>query len=155
MSDYYRQLRQKVGTERIFSPSVAAIIRDRDGKILFQRPDPASDTWSLPAGAIELGETPSQAIIREVYEETGIHVTPTSLIGAFGGEQFRYTYPDGNRVEYVVFVFECRIDSGELQPIDGESFALRFFTEGDVPRLALPYPKAMFHFSSRQGPLFN
>ena len=155
MSDYYKRLRRKIGTECIFSPSVAAIIRNNDGKVLFQRPNPTSDIWSLPAGAIELGETPSQAIVREVYEETGLHVTPTSLIGTFGGVQFRHTYPDRNQVEYVVFVFECKIDSGELQAIDGESYELRFFTVDEMPKLSVPYPKDIFQDRDDKRALFN
>jgi ADP-ribose pyrophosphatase YjhB (NUDIX family) len=121
MSDYYKQLRQKIGTQLIFSPGVAAIIRNQFGEILFQRPSLSSDIWSLPAGAIEIGETPAEAIIREVYEETGLHVVPHKLLGVFGGRNFRFTYPDGNQVESLIFVFECIVESGELEPVDGES----------------------------------
>jgi ADP-ribose pyrophosphatase YjhB (NUDIX family) len=41
-------------------------------------------------------ETPSEAVVREVYEETGLNVYPQKLLGVFGGKDFRYTYPDGN-----------------------------------------------------------
>ncbi|MGF7087278.1 ADP-ribose pyrophosphatase YjhB (NUDIX family) [Kroppenstedtia sanguinis] len=62
MSDYYKNLRHRIGTELIFSPSVAVIIRNEGGEILFQRPSMDHDLWSLPAGAIELGETPVEAV---------------------------------------------------------------------------------------------
>ncbi|KUO96362.1 NUDIX domain-containing protein [Ferroacidibacillus organovorans] len=154
MSDFYQNLRSKIGTDLIFSPSVAAIIRDKEGKILFQRPTAESEIWSLPAGAIELGETPSQAVVREVWEETGLNVTPMALVGAFGGQAFRFKYADGNQVEYVVFVFDCKVDSGELDAIDGESFELRYFSVEQMPPLALPYPKRIFQ-QRIESALFN
>lgn len=145
MSDYYKQLRQKIGTQLIFSPGVAAIIRNDKGEILFQRPSLKSDIWSLPAGAIELGETPSDAIKREVYEETGLHVVPHKLLGVFGGENFRFTYPDENQVEYLILIFECMVESGELEPVDGESAELKYFPLSARPKLAIPYPEELFY----------
>lgn len=145
MSAYYQQLRQKIGTQLIFNPCVAAIIRNEKEEILFQRPSLDSDIWSLPAGAIELGETPAEAVIREVWEETGLHVIPQQLRGVFGGKEYRYTYPDGNQVEYVIFLFECSVASGTLQAIDGESADLRYFDVHSLPKLALPYPQEIFH----------
>lgn len=147
MSAYYQELRQKLGTQLIFNPCVAAIIRNKKGEILFQRPSLDSDIWSLPAGAIELGESPAEAIIREVWEETGLRVTPQKILGVFGGKNYRYTYPDGNQVEYVTILFACVIDSGTLMAVDGESAELRFFGEHSLPRLALPYPKEIFDSS--------
>ena len=143
ISDYYREIRGKVGRQRIFSPSVAAIIRNAQAEILFQRPGHRG-CWSLPAGAIELGETPAEAIIREVWEETGLRVSPERLLGAFGGRGFRFTYPDGNQVEYTVLVFGCAVVGGSLFPVDGESRELRYFPRTARPKLALPYPDALF-----------
>ncbi len=143
ISDYYKQLRVKVGTELVFMPSVAAIVRNDDNEILFQYPG-EGERWSLPAGAIEPGETPAQALIREVWEETGLTVKPNKLLGVFGGEDFRFTYPNGDHVEYNVFVFACTIVKGELISIDGESADLRFLKEESKPKLALPYPEFIF-----------
>lgn len=141
MSTYYEELRRDIGTRRIFSPSVAAIIK-RGDDILFQYP--GGSYWSLPAGAVELGESPAQAVVREVYEETGLIVRPVALLGVFGGEAYRLTYPDGNEVEYVATVFGCEVVSGELEAIDGESLDLRYFPSGERPPLALPYPSELF-----------
>lgn len=155
MSDYYKQLRQKIGTQLIFSPSVAAIIRNDNGEILFQRPSLSSDIWSLPAGAIELGETPAEAVKREVYEETGLYIVPQKLLGVFGGENFRFIYPDGNKVEYVIFMFECAVEKGGLQAVDGESATLEYFPASSIPKLSIPYPKEIFYPSSSECTFFQ
>lgn len=155
MSDYYKQLREKIGTQLIFSPGVAAIIRNQSGEILFQHPSLSSEIWSLPAGAIELGETPADAVIREVYEETGLHVMPEKLVGVFGGDKFRFTYADGNQVEYVIFVFECRVASGQLEAVDGESAELKYFPVSSMPPLALPYPTEIFSPAASERTFFQ
>lgn len=155
MSAYYQELRKKIGTQLILSPGVAAIVRNDDSEILCQRPSMSSDVWSLPAGSIEPGETPAEAAKREVYEETGLHVRPDKLLAVFGGETFRYTYPDGNQVESVIFVFECVIEGGNLEAIDGESADLQYFPISLMPKLALPYPQGMFYPSSSERTFFQ
>lgn len=147
MSDYYEKLRDKLGSDLIFMPCVAEIIRNEFGEILFQNKG-NEEKWSLPAGAIELGEAPAEALIREVWEETGLCVTPKKLLGVFGGKEFRYQYPNGHKVEYNVFLFECEVQSGELNPIDDETFELRYFNFNEMPELALPYPKSVFELTS-------
>lgn len=51
------------------------------GEILFQRPSRDRGIWSLPAGAIELGETPAEAVQQEAYEDAGY---PDKFLGVFG-----------------------------------------------------------------------
>lgn len=63
MSLYYKKIREQLGCELILIPSIAAVIKNEQGKILFQYP--GGEYWSLPAGAIEPGETPEEAVIRE------------------------------------------------------------------------------------------
>ncbi len=155
MSVYYQELRKKIGTQLILSPGVAAIVRNEHGEILFQQPSLESDIWSLPAGSIEPGETPAEATKREVYEETGLQVRPEKLLAVFGGEKFRYAYPDGNQVESVIFVFECVIEGGNLAAIDGESADLQYFPISSRPKLALPYPEEMFYPSASERTFFQ
>ncbi|KAF0820951.1 mutT/nudix family protein [Bacillus sp. ZZV12-4809] len=113
MSDYYKKLREKVGNELIFMPCAAGIVRNDLREILLPYKG-NGEKWSLPAGAIELGEAPAEAVIRDVWEETGLNVLPKKLLGIFGGEDFRYQYPTGHQVEYNVFMFECIIQSGRV-----------------------------------------
>ncbi|NJO55472.1 MAG: NUDIX domain-containing protein, partial [Rhodospirillales bacterium] len=93
-------MRAHIGTDLLLLPSVAAILRDSAGHILFhQRTD--DDRWSLPAGAIACGEDPWTALVREVYEETGYAVHDGFVRGVFGGKHgFRHIYPNGDQVEY-------------------------------------------------------
>ncbi|MEM7245751.1 MAG: NUDIX domain-containing protein [Acidobacteriota bacterium] len=139
MSDFYLGLRQKVGTDLLLMPGVAAVIHDEAGHVLIQRRHDGS--WSLPAGAIEPGEPPARAVVREVFEETGLRVRPTKVLGIFGGEEYRSAYPNGDRVEHVVMLFLCTRVEGTLEAIDGESAELRWFWPGEVPPLATEYPR--------------
>lgn len=142
-----------IGTALLQVPSVAAVIRDEAGRVLLQRR--ASDgAWSLPAGAIDPAESPAEAVVREVLEETGLAVVPDAVLGVFGGERYRHTYAGGDRVEYLVVVFACSV-TGDL-PVegvpaghDGETLELRWFAPEAMPPLALPYPPELF--SARPG----
>ncbi|MEP3847414.1 MAG: NUDIX domain-containing protein [Paracoccaceae bacterium] len=136
---YIQELRRKIGHDRLIVPSVAAIIRDDDGQLLLQR-KAGSEGWSLPAGAIEIGEAPEEALKREVFEETGFRVLSSTLICAFGGLEFRYTYPNGDQVEYTVLLYRCVVQFAAAKPTDPETTELRYFSLKDAPHLALPYP---------------
>jgi 8-oxo-dGTP pyrophosphatase MutT (NUDIX family) len=136
---YLSWLREKAGPGLILSPSVAAVIRDAQGRLLLQEKS-SGEAWSLPAGGIELGESPQEAIIREVMEETGFEVQVERILAVYGGSAFRYTYPNGDEVEYVVTLFECRIVGGAGIPTDNETRSTHFFHQEEMPPLALPYP---------------
>ena len=125
-------MRAAVGHEMILSPGVAAIIRDEVGRVLLQKRSDGG-SWSLPAGAIDPGESPAQAVVREVYEETGLHVVPEKVAGVFGGEGFRHTYPNGNRLENVSIVFLCRVTGGTLGGLDEETLELRYGLPEELP----------------------
>ncbi|PSR34170.1 MAG: NUDIX hydrolase [Sulfobacillus benefaciens] len=148
ISAYLRNLRKLIGHQLILSPAVAAIIRNQGGNILVLR---RSDTqeWSLPAGAVDPGETPSEAIAREVLEETGLFVNPSRVLGVFGGPDFRVQYPNKDQVEYLVVLFACEVTGGQLSPMDGEAIEFRYVPVDQIGALlGLPYPTAVFSVSS-------
>lgn len=139
MTSYIMELRGLIGNRLLMVPSVAAVIHNREGNLLLQEKS-SGEGWSLPAGAIEPGETPQEAVIREVAEETGLEVYPTSIIGVFGGREFRYTYPNGHLVEYVVTLFRCQVSKQIGAWTDPETKSLQYFSKDDLPLLPLPYP---------------
>lgn len=150
MSEYYKNLRNKVGSDLIVMPSVAAVVRNEKDEILFIRKHNET-LWGLPAGAIEIGETPAESVKREVYEETGLPVNPERIIGVFGGDKYKYEYDNGHKVEYLVIMFECSIVEGSLETVDGEVKELRFYQQEEAPELAIPYPKEIFNGAIPDG----
>jgi 8-oxo-dGTP pyrophosphatase MutT (NUDIX family) len=146
MSLYYRTLRERIGHELLLIPGVAAVLRDDQGRVLIQRNHHGG--WSLPAGAVEPGEAPAQAVVREVYEETGLHVRAERVLGVVGGAGCRVTHPNGDCVEYVCSVFECKRLSGSLIQSNDETFALQWFRPDQIPTLTLPYPKEVIEGSN-------
>jgi 8-oxo-dGTP pyrophosphatase MutT (NUDIX family) len=138
MSPYYQRLREAIGSELLLIPAVAAVIHDDGGRLLLQEKHDGS--WSLPAGAVEPGETPEEAVAREVAEETGFACTDYSVLRVLGGPEFRHRYANGHEVEYLIVLFRCRISESGSPPTDAsETRSLAWFTREDLPGLALPY----------------
>ncbi len=67
ISLYLKKLRAKIGHDILQIPSVASVVRDENERILFVK-SAETETWSLPAGAIDLGESPAEAVVRKVFE---------------------------------------------------------------------------------------
>ena len=91
---------------------VAAAVVWRDGKLLLiQRPPGATLAlqWEMPGGKIEPGESPGEALSREVREELGVHATALEVLGTSA-----HDYPDGPAVE-IVFM-SCRLASFDFSP---------------------------------------
>jgi len=93
----------------------AVILREEPGGgplvLMIRRgQEPLKGEWSLPGGAVELGETLEQAICREVLEETGLVVETVAVVEAFDrisrDEQGRVRY------HYVLVDFLCRVVCG-------------------------------------------
>ncbi|MFN3652719.1 MAG: NUDIX domain-containing protein [Armatimonadota bacterium] len=154
LSPHIQHLRAAVGTHLLLLPGVAAVVRSSHGEILLHRR--ADDgKWSLPAGAIEPGESPAEAVVREVREETGLTVAPELILGVFGGRELRHTYPNGDEVEYTVIVFGCRVVGGELHAGDGEALEFGHFAPEALPPLGLPYPPELFRGGASGPALFQ
>lgn len=142
ISDYVREMRDCVGHRLLLLPGVTGIVRDEQGRVLLMR-RADNGLWGFPAGAIDPGESPAQAIEREVREETGLHVRATRVAGVFGGAGFRLRYENGDEAEYTVIVFECTVVGGRLEAVDGEALELRYFAPNEAPPLLLAYPREL------------
>ena len=89
---------------------VDVVIPSERGVVLVRRgSEPYEGQWALPGGFVEVGETVSQAAVREVAEETGLAVEVSSLVGV-------YSEPDRDpRGHNVSVAFLARVLSGQMQ----------------------------------------
>lgn len=95
-----------------------------EGKILLtQRED--FETWILPSGGVEDGESIAQAAIRETKEETGLDVDLTRLVGM-------YTRLSNMFSGYMV-LFAAKPIGGELKCQEGETIAVEWFDFDNIP----------------------
>lgn len=110
---------------------MGAIIRDGSGRLLLIRrgQPPGEGLWSLPGGRIGPGESDSDAVVREVAEETGLTVTPGRLAGAV-------ERPGPGGAVYVIRDYLAEVSGGTLSAGDDAADA-RWFTEEELVRLPL------------------
>ena len=118
-------------------PTTNGVVFNGRGEVLLQK---RSDNgyWGLPGGKVDIGESVEQGAIREVLEETGLHVTVKRLIGIYSDPD-NYSimsYPWGLVVHYVTLLFECEYQSGELK-ISEESTDIGYFPADALPEKTL------------------
>lgn len=117
---------------------VGVFVNDSSGRILLEKRSDCG-LWGLPGGGIEPGETIKDAAVREVKEETGLHVTVSRFIGVYSNPEERIiTYPDNGDVRHLIdIIVEAEILSGQLTLSD-ESMELSFFWISEIPDEIVP-----------------
>jgi 8-oxo-dGTP diphosphatase len=111
-------------------PCVGAVVRDESGRLLLiQRGhEPSRGLWSLPGGRVEAGESPEQAVEREVREETGLAVRAGTPVG-------RVRIP-GEGVVYDVVDLACTLLRPGQEPVAGDDASDVLFADAaDLARL--------------------
>jgi len=114
---------------------VGGIVFDPAGRLLVIKRghEPGRGLWSLPGGRVEAGETDSEAVVRELREETGLDVLPGALAGMVV------------RGRYEIYDYVCEVLGGQLRPgddaddarwVDAAAFAALDLTDGLAETLA-------------------
>lgn len=112
-------------------PAVSAIVPDSDGRILLiRRTD--NNYWSIPGGGLEPGESVSQAVAREVMEETGIACEVTGLVGIYSDPNHVAAYADGEVRQEFSICFVTRMLGG-VTTTSLESSEVRFVPASEIP----------------------
>ena len=134
MSDYEEsylgKIRQLIGREKIIVTAARAVIRDREGRILFiRRRD--NGLWAMPSGSQELDESILDCLAREVKEETGLDVLNATLMAIYSRLSIVTAYGD----PYQVFQVQFLVDewSGALVTETDETVDARFFGSDEFP----------------------
>jgi glycerol 3-phosphatase-2 len=118
-------------------PSVSAVVLREGRLLLLRRAD--NRQWGLPGGSVEIGETVTAAIEREVREETGYEVAVGRLVGVYSDPRLQIVrYPDGRVWHYVNLCFACHLRGGQPRPQPGEALALDWFAPDGLPADLVP-----------------
>ena len=98
---------------------VTVVIHKGDSILLGQKPagrGPYPDTWHLPGGGVNLGaETPDQAVVREIHEETGLTVKNLNKVKWDTDVE---PNKHGIETDYIFLIYDCDYESGEIRPAD-------------------------------------
>jgi ADP-ribose pyrophosphatase YjhB (NUDIX family) len=132
ISPHIARLRAFVGHELLVLPSAAVLPVDEEGRVLLGWHAGSSDGWGIIGGAVDPGESPAAAAVREAREEIGVEVRLGRLLDVVGGPDYEVTYPNGDRVAYVSAVYEATIVDGAPAPADGELSEVAWFTREEL-----------------------
>jgi ADP-ribose pyrophosphatase YjhB (NUDIX family) len=120
-------------TARLITGTSAFILDGTGSKVLLTRRTD-NGRWCLPGGAMEPGESAEEGCVREVWEETGLEVRITRLIGVYSNPHRITTYSDGNRWQVISLSFAAEIISGE-PGLSNETTEIGFFTTAEIEQM--------------------
>jgi 8-oxo-dGTP pyrophosphatase MutT (NUDIX family) len=154
---YIRDLRTKIGHDLILMPGVCGLVFNDAGEILLNRRSD-SGRWAVLGGIPEPGEEPAEAVVREVFEETGVRAQPLRITEV--GTSPIVNYPNGDRAQYLVVTFYCRAIGGEPRVNDDESLEVKYFPLDRLPEISPQHrlriehaaahaPAAFFHVGEK------
>jgi 8-oxo-dGTP pyrophosphatase MutT (NUDIX family) len=106
----------RIGATAQLRVGASAAVVDGDRILLTRRSD--NGQWCLPGGGMDAGESAAETAVREVFEETGLTIRITGLLGVYSDPDLVVTYPDGNRAHIVASCFWAEIAAGTPGPSD-------------------------------------
>jgi ADP-ribose pyrophosphatase YjhB (NUDIX family) len=135
--------------------AVTAVVTNDQGELLLQKRTD-NELWGLPGGAMNIGESIAQAVIREVKEETTLDVEPTGVVGIYSDPGHVIAYADGEVRQEFSICFAARIVGGQLAVGDQESTAVRFVKPGALDQLPMGRSTRLRiqHFLERRNTLY-
>jgi ADP-ribose pyrophosphatase YjhB (NUDIX family) len=116
-------------------PAASAVVVDQAGRILLHRRDD-NRLWSIPGGAMEVGERIADTAVREVREETGLEVEPEAIVGIYSDPRHVVEYGDGEVRQQFSICFACRVVGGELATSE-ESLEVGFFAPAAIEAMPM------------------
>ncbi|MEP7290338.1 MAG: NUDIX domain-containing protein [Chloroflexota bacterium] len=127
---------ERIGKTAQLRNGCSAIIFDatREKILLTRRTD--NGRWCLPGGATDPGESVEETCVREVWEETGLRVRVTKLVGVYSSPDIVITYADGNRWQIISLSFEVEVSGGELG-LSNETTEVGYFTQLEIETIDL------------------
>jgi 8-oxo-dGTP diphosphatase len=128
------------GAKRRQRIAAYGVCRDGDGRILLARASSSislQGRWFLPGGGVDHGESPTDSLVREMMEESGLTVTVGPLLHVLSDVR---TLPDGTSLHTVRIIYEVASWSGTLRPeVGGTTDAVGWFSREEVRDMPLAH----------------
>lgn len=130
---YIQNIRKYIGHKPMLSAGATIVVLKNNKILLNLRSD--TNTWGIPGGSLELGETLEEAAARELKEETNLDAESFTLLNVFSGNDFYFEYPNGDKLYSVIALYRADNVTGNLKITDRESFQLKYFGKDELPKL--------------------
>ena len=130
--EFVAELRRHIGQAPLWLPAATAVVIRDQQVILVKRSD--NLTWTPVSGIVDPGENPADCAVREVFEETGIHVVARRLASVHVSPPI--VHVNGDHAQYLELVFRMDWAGGEPFPADDESLEARWFALADMPEMS-------------------
>lgn len=117
-------------------PAVGAVVvKGREVLLVMRGKEPGYGQWSIPGGAIHVGETMEHAVVRELREEVGILIDPVGLVKTLD----RIVHDEEGMVlyHYILLDFLCLYRSGKPRA-GSDAIEARWVKDADLGRYGLP-----------------
>jgi putative (di)nucleoside polyphosphate hydrolase len=137
-----------------YRPCVGAMLLNAEGKVFVgRRIDQTVESWQMPQGGIDAGETPQEAVLRELKEETGTgkaeivrahpdwlaYDLPPHLIGVALHGKYR-----GQKQKWFALRFTGKDSDIDLRTHEPEFAAWRWVTMDELPKLIVPFKRDIY-----------
>lgn len=153
MKDYIKNIRNKVGQDPVILTFAGGILVNENDEILLQKRSDFN-AWGIPGGALEFGESASEACIREYLEETGLKVRIESLLGI--STNYIQHYPNGDVAQSIVVEFLVKSTGRERSKLSSETIDLDFFSKDNLPKIFNDQHKELIdRYYSRDYPFYD
>jgi len=115
--------------ERVLPPIVASVAIIKENHVLLTKRDDFH-VWCLPSGGVDSGESVAEAALREAYEETGLKIELTRVVGIYSRIG---AIPDIHAVHFSAIPI-----AGQLRTQEGETIEVRYFPIDELPSQIIP-----------------
>lgn len=112
---------------------IRAVVLNEEGAVLLVR-EKEDGLWSLPGGWVDIGESPSESVEREVREESGYEVRAVKLLALW--DRNKHAHPPMPFHLYKI-VLQCELLGGEPLVASTETDGVGFFSKDALPKLSL------------------
>ncbi|MCH5198542.1 MAG: NUDIX hydrolase [Oscillospiraceae bacterium] len=130
---YISDMRRYIGHAPMLCAGATVVVLNENRILLNLRSD--TNTWGIPGGANELGETLEETAARELKEETNLIANSFTLLNVFSGKDFYFKYPNGDELYSVIALYLANHIAGDLRVNDAESLKLSYFGKNEMPHL--------------------